>query len=323
MRGLFPKVMNTVSVWKSKVASQMFQGKTGSSAISSIVRAIRIRISAAMDPNRDVSFYATVNGGRVAVPGFTHTGIYRKGTTDSDLATVFAGLPSDAVVLDIGANVGEFSLLASQVATDGTVHSFEPCPLIRPYLEMTIHVNERKNVIVHASALSDFNGAIPLRFGTRTAMSSTSAAQNRSWEASVDVAAEIGDDVVDRELGSRLDFMKIDVEGAEAAVVQGLSASIGRLQPVIVVEMDGHGGERAEAELLELLRTYEYEIFDFSGAYGKGELTLEAISGNKRPESGKRNPNVLAAPKGRLRSGKVAAAQLFATVRSPSNGAMA
>lgn len=276
-----------------------------------------------MDPNRDVSFYTTINGGRVAVPGFTHTGIYRRGTTDSDLATVFSGLPDDAVVLDIGANVGEFSLLASQVAANGTVHSFEPCPLIRPYLEMTVHVNERKNVIVHDSALSDFNGTIPLRFGTRTAMSSTAAEQTRAWQASVDVPAEIGDDVVDRELGNRLDFMKIDVEGAEASVVRGLQRAIARFQPVIVVEMDGHGGEQAEAALLELIRTHDYEIYDYSGAFDQGALTVEPITGTVRPESGKRNPNVLALPKGRVQSGKVAASQVFAMVNSPINGAMA
>jgi FkbM family methyltransferase len=266
------------------------------STLTATLRALRIRLSAALDPNRDVSFYENVNGSRVAVPGFTHTGLYRRGTTDADLAGVVVALPVDAVVADIGANVGEFTLLAAETAKRGHVHSFEPCPLIRPYLQMTLHMNNVQNVTVHEQAASDFNGEIALRFGSRTAKSTTDTHASQEFVASVDVPAAIGDDVLEKHLEGRLDFVKIDVEGAEAAVLRGLRRTLEQFSPIVILEMDGHADE---GELLNSLRAAGYTVFDYTSEYGSNVMTLTRISGSSRPQSGRHNPNVIALPASR------------------------
>jgi FkbM family methyltransferase len=147
-------------------------------------------------------------------------------------------LKSGDGVVDAGANIGWFSLVAEQcVGPRGRVHAFEPQSKILPYLRRTMADNDLAgHVIVHALALSD-------RFG-ESAMSWDPAGANmgRAWLAEPH-GKETG---LGRVPTAPLDailpdeaiaFMKIDTEGAEALVLAGARRLIARSRPLIMLEV--------------------------------------------------------------------------------------
>jgi len=67
-------------------------------------------------------------------------------------------LAKDSVFYDIGANVGFYSLLAAQVASNGKVFSFEPSPRNIELLRKHLILNEINNVDILDVALSDIDG---------------------------------------------------------------------------------------------------------------------------------------------------------------------
>jgi Methyltransferase FkbM domain len=93
----------------------------------------------------------------------------------------------------------------------------------------------------------------------------------------------------------RIDFVKIDVEGAEASVVAGAGSVLAKMRPVMLLEIND-GALRAQGigaeDLLQMLRKgHDYEILVFSQATG----LLEAFV-----EGGTLSANIIAAPRERL-----------------------
>jgi ribosomal protein L11 methylase PrmA len=73
-------------------------------------------------------------------------------------------LKSDMVLLDIGANIGEYSIFAAKRLTHGMVVAFEPVPALRKMLNENIELNHFKNVNVEPYGLSDSVGSFPIYF---------------------------------------------------------------------------------------------------------------------------------------------------------------
>lgn len=138
--------------------------------------------------------------------------IRAQGHGERDALSAFVGaLEPDDIVWDIGANVGTYSLLASQLGA--TVHAFEPSADARQRLERNADLNTLTPT-VHPIALSDTDGTATLSYADRSGVR----------ELTVD---EAGDTVTTRR-GDTIDaptpdIIKIDVEGAELAVLDGLS----------------------------------------------------------------------------------------------------
>lgn len=146
--------------------------------------------------------------------------------------------PGD-VVIDLGANVGLFSTYFAQ--RGATVHAFEPDPSAFDVLSR--HARAFPNIVLHHQAVYDKEGEMTLyrhRDFARDqnyAQSSTLMADKRN----VDDAMAVRVPVVDaaafmRELPGRVRLMKIDVEGAEVAILNRLLASgdLARIDHVLV-----------------------------------------------------------------------------------------
>lgn len=162
-------------------------------------------------------------------------------------------------VIDAGANVGFFSLLAAELVGDrGYVAAFEPSRIPLKYL----HENAAAVPQVHVveAALSDFDGEITLYQGSGNAMvSSTTVLDHLSRRGAADTVS--GDVVPAMTLdgfsvarGLEPDLIKIDVEGAELAVLKGARRLLRRVRPAVVLEVGfadhDHGGLEAVAFLL-------------------------------------------------------------------------
>lgn len=150
------------------------------------------------------------------------------------------------IILDIGANRGEFTLAAASMHPEARVISFEPNPAMLEILKHDLHRNHIDNVEVREYALGDQAGTFPLHV-PRVNSGSASFGGFESEGYTVEVPVQIGDDVL-----TAADLIKIDVEGFEVRALKGLEQLIRTSQPVIVTEYFSENLKRCGTSLEEL-----------------------------------------------------------------------
>jgi FkbM family methyltransferase len=147
-------------------------------------------------------------------------------------AEEIAKLPEDALVLDVGANVGMFSLSVKAAKPDATVLAFEPAPRTVDALRKNIELYDLSDVTVYPMALgTEEDSTIEFTFYPQAPANSTRYPEQKVLELNlldtstvievpVTTAAAI---LAGRPERRPIDLVKIDVEGAELEVLRGLS----------------------------------------------------------------------------------------------------
>lgn len=167
-----------------------------------------------------------------------------------------------ATILDVGANVGRYSRFFSRhVATDARVFAFEPGT--SAYSLCLSNTNRNDNIVCHNIALGDTDKTeylhIPTDDGNNpvSALGWTGGEQASGSEIVQEIKTRSLDALAgDAEIEIRAPlFIKIDVEGAELAVLKGAAKSIKQFQPVLYFE--------CELSHLKRNRTVWQEIWDF------------------------------------------------------------
>ncbi|HEV3355007.1 MAG TPA: FkbM family methyltransferase [Acidimicrobiales bacterium] len=180
---------------------------------------------------------------------------------------VFFELASTArVTLDVGANVGIFSLLAGHANPAGRVVAFEPDPRAFRRLVRHVELNDVANVSCQMIAVSDTDGDVTLYSGAATraedavALSAQTSRMRAHVEAEgwrverVDEMRATGvtlDAFVAAHRLDSVDLVKIDVEGAEAQVLAGMSDTLRRHRPTLVCEVLTADAGKGLEEVLE------------------------------------------------------------------------
>jgi FkbM family methyltransferase len=139
------------------------------------------------------------------------------------------------VVVDLGANIGYFTLLAARlVGKEGRVFALEPEPKNFGYLTKNIALNNYKNVSTFQKAASDKNGKTELFICSYDTGHHTInqyqgiTAYSRGREAEKK-AIQIGTVALDSFLaGQKVNVMKIDVEGAELLAIKGAKETLSK-----------------------------------------------------------------------------------------------
>ncbi|MHB8474367.1 MAG: FkbM family methyltransferase [Gammaproteobacteria bacterium] len=158
--------------------------------------------------------------------------------------------PAD-VVLDVGANLGEFSVFAAKRVPDGVVHAFEPTQKLYSLARRNIEVNGFSNTHVHEIGLSDHPGSFPIyKAAVRGADGSMNNGLNSLFGGNgLDVSETIEivrlDDWCDEHRVSILDLIKMDIEGAELSALKGSEKILRRLKPKMIVEVNNATCDRA------------------------------------------------------------------------------
>ena len=194
-----------------------------------------------------------------------------------DVVEVLAKQRGAVTFFDIGANVGNHTLfMADKVAA---VHAFEPYPPVAAKIRQKIARNGLENVTVHPIALSDRDGLAMFREpeGANQGTGTLAGGGGR-----LETPVRQGDAYLAEQGLPRIDLIKIDVEGHEAAVVRGLAERLGRDRPVILAEISGvdFSGFGDEAGLRESLYS-DHRIFSLAagkGGYGLAPFVLGAAS---------------------------------------------
>ena len=159
--------------------------------------------------------------------------------------------------LDIGANVGFYSLLASRiVGAAGQVHSFEPFPRNVDYLKRHVEMNRLPNVTVYPVALSDGPDRT-MSFATSINPSSGHLSATVLTPNQIEVDVTSLDALWKRNAFPKPAVIKIDVEGAEFSVLNGGRHMLHACRPIILLA--GHG-TAVQEQCCELLRNWGYRI---------------------------------------------------------------
>jgi len=137
------------------------------------------------------------------------------------------------VVADVGANLGYFTVLMGElVGESGWVHAFEPNPAMAELLRRSVNMNVgQRRTTVHAAGLSDQNGEAILCVPPREPKNATFAARH---EGGLEISVPLRRMDSFAELAT-VDFIKIDVEGAEEAMWRGMDGLLKQGRPLTIL----------------------------------------------------------------------------------------
>jgi FkbM family methyltransferase len=160
----------------------------------------------------------------------------------NEMAFVASMLQPGMTALDVGANVGWFTLtMASRVGPQGTVVAFEPSPRERARLDEEVDRNRLSWVKVRSEALYDTSATLQLHLADLAHCGHNTLGgfiyQGVEEVQSVAVVAERLDALLPSLALTRLDLVKIDVEGSELRVLKGAAATLRRYRPAILMEV--------------------------------------------------------------------------------------
>jgi FkbM family methyltransferase len=172
------------------------------------------------------------------------------------------------VILDIGANVGQFCLRAAALMHGRLqIHAFEPNPHALKFLERNLSYNRnlKDKIFVHSIALGNVNGMKPFSF------SETNSGGGSVDTGSSGIIVQIRklDEWVKEQNVNHIDFVKIDVEGFEPMVLLGAAETIKLYKPDMYIEITDDWFKRwgySSTWVDEYLKSFGYTTWvDFNG----------------------------------------------------------
>lgn len=206
----------------------------------------------------------------------------------SDLVLIPRLLNPNDVVVDVGAHIGVYALLAAKYAA--RVIAFEPSPNICHYMEHNLALNPRlaERITLHRLALSDHEGNAVL-YCSDTDPGTTSL-RPPSFTQSRAISVPITK--LDNFLGAtKVNFLKIDIEGAELDALRGGQNLLKSSQPLILCELyepPQRRFGRSVTDLVTWLGDLGYVGFEASGDSHGGQLRIEPLQTDRllhHPES--------------------------------------
>ncbi|NEZ59932.1 FkbM family methyltransferase [Adonisia turfae] len=199
--------------------------------------------------------------------------------------------PEDSF-LDIGANVGVYSLLAASKISVGKIYSFEALPKNYGRLEENIKLNSFDQVKSYSIAVSDTEGSIALNLAEGDSMPFVSSDFDN--ENSIIVATNTLDNLLEDKPLKQLTLAKIDIEGAELLAFKGATSLLKQQLPYVwILELNNtiNHFEHTEDEVVNFLRNFGYELY----SYDADNNQLQMITPNQ-----KEGNNILAIASSRL-----------------------
>lgn len=161
-------------------------------------------------------------------------------------------------ILDIGVNKGYFSLLSAKLMKDkGNILSFEPDPDNCKWIKKSIAANNYKSIRLFQIALFNKNGKKTFFKGAKSGHHSLI---KNSGLGSTTIQTQKLDDFIDEENITKINLIKIDVEGADIEVLEGAQKLLKNQSPKLIIDI--HKIDRKK--FFNLLENLSYNIFDYN-----------------------------------------------------------
>lgn len=169
----------------------------------------------------------------------------------------FLPLRANSVVVDVGANVGVFSIMAAQYKAAKRVIAIEPLPTNQKAIQENVTRNNCQSVVtIVPAALSNKIGTQTLHVGRVTSIGSLSAHDQSDEEISVPT---ITFSTLCREQNlDHIDLFKLDCEGEEGNILASLTPTQWRKISCLALEYHNHLSSLQHQEILDLLQAQGY-----------------------------------------------------------------
>lgn len=161
------------------------------------------------------------------------------GYENFELAVLKSKLNLGSNMIDVGANVGLFSLwAASIIGNKGKVIAFEPFTVNYNILKENCELNKFNNISLNKLAISDKLDDIELFYNCKEFNLGMVSAFEQNHEMSEFVKSTTLDSFLENYDLSTIDFIKLDIEGGEYLALQGMKMTIEKYKPFIQIEID-------------------------------------------------------------------------------------
>jgi FkbM family methyltransferase len=179
-------------------------------------------------------------------------------------------------VLDIGANIGLYSLFASRkVGPTGNELAIEASSREFAKLEDNISLNRARNISSFSFAVSNRRSTTQIRVATEDHAGNNSlggfAYEQIKLAHIENVETFTLDEITARHCPARIDFIKMDIEGAELFALSGARKTIERSHPLMLIEVSDRSLSRqncTSGQLLDLLESFGYTLSTFDPKTG-------------------------------------------------------
>lgn len=180
-----------------------------------------------------------------------------------------------STIIDIGANVGYYSLLAASVNKTATIIGFEPISKTYNRFVENIEINRYKNITAVRNAVSNTSGKIRINIGNENNWGMSSINQHDYLsDLYEDIESITLDEYVKNSNINVIDLIKIDIEGAEFNALLGMRNLLEVKSPIIFLEvLEQH----LSKQNISLKRVFTF-LWDFgykSYTIGKNNVLIE------------------------------------------------
>lgn len=183
-------------------------------------------------------------------------------------------LPTSPLIIDVGANVGFFSLAMYAKFPQAKIIAFEPMPFNYRQLEQYKNVYEDFDWKIENKAIADDNNGLTLYSSNVdgfSTMAGVFASEKRG--ESIEVLTLTLAEVIKEHALQNIDLLKLDCEGSEYAILYGLSDE--NFKKISLLSIESHPGSSTKQHhgaLVSFLKTKSYQTEDQLNADGTGYI---------------------------------------------------
>ena len=219
----------------------------------------------------DITIRHHWTGDPVALHSFKHKVYWFRGKLreQRSMESVARLLHPGDNAFDIGGHIGYMALYFGHlVGPTGRVHTFEPGPNNLPYIRRNIRTSKYGNITLSEQAVGCSDGVVSMWIEDLTGQNNSTipaypplavnAKSNHTKPSVLEVQVScVGLDNFVKGKSVRPDFVKIDVEGAELDVLDGMQDTLNQIRPALLIEVT-----HRHADVLRVLNRAQYSVFD-------------------------------------------------------------
>ena len=204
---------------------------------------------------------------------FIPTQVYWKGYSGYEYSIIpFYYLSKESnTIIDIGANIGYYSIVASASNINSKIYAFEPVERIVNRFEKQIEINNYKNIKIEKLIVGNKNEAVKFFIPKGNSMS-LAASTKKGWVSNVDevlVDSVTLDEYKNQNKINKIDLIKMDCEFHELEVLQGMTNILISDKPNIIMEVlfnedegvKGYFENSQHIEIEELMKKNGYYFY--------------------------------------------------------------
>ncbi|WP_123909724.1 FkbM family methyltransferase [Chryseobacterium sp. G0162] len=175
----------------------------------------------------------------------------------NEIDYLYSVLQDGDTFIDVGGNIGLFSLNASRIiGNNGHVYAFEAFNPNYKKFSQHLSINNFKNVTLEHLAVADKNDYIEILYNESYGNVGMASLYLEDFTAKEKVKSVILDDYVRNQKITKINLIKIDIEGGEFSALQGMHEILTHYQPKIIIEINNialKNSNHSEEELIHLL----------------------------------------------------------------------